>query len=53
MDNNISQVYLKILVYIRLMQIQKMEINQEKIKANLKPNHIHYLSIEFEESNHK
>lgn len=47
------QVYLKTLVYIRLMQIQKKEINQEKIKANLKPSHIHYLSIEFSESNHK
>lgn len=53
MDNNNSQVCLKMLVYIRLMQIQKMEINQEKIKANLKPSHIHYLSKEFKESNHK
>ena len=53
MGSNISQVYSKILVYIRLKQIQKMEISQEKIKANPKSNHIHYSSKVFTKSNHK
>lgn len=44
-DNNIYLKYLKPLVYIKSMQIQKMEITLMKIMVNLKQNHIQYLFL--------
>ena len=52
-DNNIFPEYLKTQAYIKLMQIQKKEIDQEKIMEDLILNHTLNLNKVFVKLSHR